>query len=121
VENVVPECVEAIPTLLQRTHQPRLLRLVFGDEDNLPLPRNGARVTAGGRQNVVMGLIEDLLRGVESQAIEMKLLNPIAGVGNEELAYRSRVRSVEINRVAPLVLVLVAEICGGESAKIVSH
>ena len=47
----------------------------------------------------------DRLRGVEAQPVEVELVDPVGGVGDEELAHRPGVRPVEIDRLAPLVLV----------------
>jgi hypothetical protein len=36
-------------------------------------------------------VVEDLLRGVEPQAVEVELVDPVARVGEEELAHRPAV------------------------------
>ena len=43
-------------------------------------------------EDVLGERIEDLLRGVEAQAVEMELVDPVAGVRDEELAHRRRRR-----------------------------
>ena len=50
------------------------------------------------------------LGGVEAQAVEVELVDPVAGVRDEELAHRPGVRAVEVERLAPLVLVAVGEV-----------
>ena len=61
-------------------------------------------------------VVEDLLRGVESEAVEVELVDPVAGVGDEELADGPGVRAVEIDRVAPLALVAVGEVVRARTA-----
>src|SRR5262249_3385985 len=46
-------------------------------------------------------IILDGVDGVEAQSIEMKFLDPIFGVLDEEVAHGARARSVELDRVAP--------------------
>ncbi len=46
-------------------------------------------------------IVLDGVDGVESKPVEMKLLNPIFGVLDEEVAHRPRVGSVELDRIAP--------------------
>jgi hypothetical protein len=41
-------------------------------------------------------IIENLLGCVQAKTIEMKLRNPVAGVGDEELAAGARVLAVEV-------------------------
>ena len=86
----------------------------------LPAAGRLARAPADRRQDVLARRIEDLLRRVEAQAVEMKLVDPVAGVGDEELAHRRRVRAVEVDRVAPLVVVAVGEVRGRERAQVVA-
>ena len=50
----------------------------------------------------------------------MELVDPVAGVRDEELAHRRGIRAIEIDRVAPLVLVPVAEIRGREQPHVVA-
>ena len=69
-----------------------------------------------GRQDVLGRGVEDLLGGVEAQAVEVELLDPVAGVGQEELAHRAGVGAVEVDGLAPLVLVAVGEVVRGELA-----
>ena len=50
----------------------------------------------------------------------MKFLDPVASVGNEKFADRTRIRPVKVNRLAPVVLVLSGEIMIGKDANIIS-
>ena len=53
-----------------------------------------------------LGRVEDLLRRIETQTVEMKFLGPIRSVAREKLAHRSRLLAVEIERRAPLRVAL---------------
>ena len=63
--------------------------------------------------------VEDLLRRVEPQPVQVELVDPVAGVGDEELADRTGVGSVEVDGVAPFVLVAVGEVVVRERAQVV--
>src|SRR3569833_1242635 len=56
------------------------------------------------------GGVVDVLRGVEAQAVEVKFLYPVAGVGEEEYADRPVIGAVEIDRIATLGGIAIAEI-----------
>src|SRR3569833_474100 len=56
------------------------------------------------------GGVVDVLRGVEAQAVEVIFLYPVAGVGEEEFADRPVIGAVEIDRIAPLGGIAIAEI-----------
>src|SRR5262249_28566555 len=50
----------------------------------------------------------------------MKFVDPVTGIGYVEFADRFRIRSVEIDRVTPVVVVLGREIIFRENAEIIS-
>jgi len=50
------------------------------------------------RKDMVPRLVEDLLRRVEAQSVEVVLVDPVTGIGEEELAHGPRVGGVEIDR-----------------------
>src|SRR3569833_3027942 len=56
------------------------------------------------------GGVVDVLSGVEAQAVEVKFLYPVAGVGEEDFADRPVIGAVEIDRIAPLGVIAIAEI-----------
>ena len=110
MEIVVPERVETVPALIERADQSRLLRLVLGTQDNRAGAGAGARRPSDFREDVRARVVENLLGGVEPQAIEVKFLDPVARVRDKQLADRPRIGAVEIDCVAPFVLVPAAEI-----------
>ena len=50
--------------------------------------RGLARMAGDLREDVRRGRVEDLLRGVKPETVEMKFVDPVTGVGDEELAHR---------------------------------
>jgi hypothetical protein len=118
---VVPQRVEPAATLCDRPNQRRILRLVLSDQHDGAVAGRGPRVATHHHQNVLVGCVEYLLRRVEAQAVEMELLDPVRGVGCKELADRRGPRSVEVDGVAPLVVVLVGEVGRRKLAQIVAR
>src|ERR1700688_4665073 len=47
----------------------------------------------------------------------MIFLDPVTGVGQEEITHRAGVGTIEVNRLAPLVLVPIGEIGFGEESQ----
>ena len=117
---VVPQGVEAVAAALGGADEPRVLRLVLGDDDRGPATSCLAHTSAHDRNDVLHGVVVDRLRGVQPQAIEMKLIDPIARVGGEELADGAGVGSIEVDRLAPFGLVLVGEVGRSEWLQVVS-
>src|SRR5207344_2744429 len=70
--------------------------------------------------DVVRGSVEDLLRGIEAQAIEMKFVDPVASVGDEELADRGRRRPIEVDGFTPFVLIAIGKVVLGERSEIIA-
>jgi hypothetical protein len=50
----------------------------------------------------------------------MKFRDPVTSIGDEELADRSRIRVIEIDRVAPFIFISANQIIVGKSAEIIS-
>ena len=61
---------------------------------------------------MLRGGVENLLSRVKSQAVQVKLIDPINRVRNEKFARRSTAFAIEVQRLAPLVLVPIREIVG---------
>src|SRR5579871_4295887 len=69
---------------------------------------------------MVARVVLDGLRRVQAKTVELKLVDPIAGVRNEEFAYRSRIGVVKIDGVAPFVLVPLRGVMIRELRKVVA-
>ena len=69
-----------------------------------------------GREDMIGRSVIDVLRGIEAQTIQVIFINPVAGIGNDELTDRPRIRAVVIDWLAPVGLVAVGEVVGAEVA-----
>ena len=70
--------------------QVRLILVVLEHQMHVPLGRDGA--PDGGRdllQDVLLAAVDDPVDGIEAQAIEAKLLEPVQHVVNGEIAHRT--------------------------------
>ena len=118
---IIPHCVEIVTALLAWPNQFRFLALVFCDQDNFTRTRRFARCASDRADDVFVGRVFHFLRRIEPETVEMKFLNPIATVSDKELAHRTRVRSVKINRFTPIVFFVArGEVVFGKRADIVS-
>src|SRR5262249_24106623 len=96
---VVPERVETITALVERPNPTGLLWFVLcNEQDGSPRRRVTCPACDGG-QDVLVGIVEDLLRRIETQAVEVKFVNPVPGVGDEKLPHGRGGAAVEIDRV----------------------
>ena len=97
---VVPlRCVEI--GLVPMPHQAaRNIVLVFQDEMDRP---REPRAKARGEfvEQIGPRIILDGVDSVEAKPVEMKFLDPIFGVLDEEVAHRARVRPIKLDRIAP--------------------
>ena len=109
VEVVVPERVEAVAVLGRRACQARLLRFVLGDKQDPPAPGSSPRLAGDPGNDVIRGGVEQRLGRVEAETVEAELGDPVGGVLGDVVADRRATLAVEVQRVAPLVLVAVGE------------
>src|SRR5271169_5526834 len=120
MEVVIPQGVEPVTAPLGGSRQLRVLWLVLsGDKGDSPAPRRPHLPRDGG-DNMIFRLIENRLRRVEPQPVEMILVDPIARIGDEEFARRAGIGTVEIDGITPFVVVAIREISRGEQFEIVS-
>ena len=67
----------------ERTDERRMLRLILGNDDRVaPTCCASHRATDLG-ENVRSRRIEDLLRGIQAQPVEVKFVDPVTGVADE--------------------------------------
>ena len=57
------------------------------------------------REEVMIGIVDQCMHRVESQSVDVVVLEPVPRVVQEESAYGFAVRAVEVHRVAPRRLV----------------
>ncbi len=112
---VVPEAVEPVAE-----NHPRVLRLVLADDDGRAPPRGAAHLARQRREKVLVRVVRDALRGVEAEAVEVELLDPVARVREEELADGRGVPAVEVDGGAPLGLVPFGEVVLRELREVVA-
>src|SRR5436190_1336150 len=112
MEIIVPQCVQPVATFITVANELCLLRFVFGNKESRATAGRVTDAACNRRQNVILGSIKNLLRGVEAQTVEMKLVYPVTGVRDEELADWTAVVSIEIDGLAPFVNVTIGEIIG---------
>src|SRR5271157_2040916 len=105
VEVVAPEHVEPETAPLGRPEQPCALSLVFADDQHTTAPGRRADRPHDRPEDVVGTVVEDVLRRIDTQAVDVELVDPVGGVGKDELAHRPGVLAVEVQRLAPLGLV----------------
>ena len=116
VQVLVEDAVQAVAAVRHRPHQPRVLRLVLGDDDHRSRRRRLAGDPRQRRQDVLGRDVEDLLRGVDAEAVDVELAHPVGDVRQHQLAHALAVRVVEVERLAPLVRVLAAGVPAARTA-----
>src|SRR5205807_2712873 len=83
---VVPECVEPVAALVAGLNEADFLRLVLRYKESRAAACCFAHPARDSSQNVIGRVIVNVLRGVQPQAVEMKFIDPVAGVGDDEFA-----------------------------------
>ena len=83
---VIPHPIQAVAAFTLRQRHLGFLQIVLGDQNDRTPARGLTRSTAQCADNVFFGVVANGVRRVEPEAIEMKFLDPIASVGDEELA-----------------------------------
>ena len=120
MEVVVPQGVEPVTAVLGRARQLGVLRLVLSDDKGASAAPRRSHLPRDGGDNMIFRSIENCLRRVEPQPVEMILVDPIARIGDEEFARRPGIGTVEIDGLTPFVVVAIGEISRGEQFEIVS-
>ena len=120
MEVVVPHRVEAEAAPLGRQQLLRMLRLVLGDHDDRARLRGFARSARELREDVRSAVVEDRLRRVEAQSVQVELADPVARVAENEIARALRVLAVEVQRFAPFGVVARAEVVRAEALQVVA-
>ena len=114
VEVVVPQGVEAEAAPLAGPDEAHGLGLVLAHDED-PAGCRGLAGAAGELgQDVLVALAEvvDVLGGVDPEAVDVELVDPVDTVRDDEFAHRPAVRAVEVQRLAPVGAVAVGEVVG---------
>src|SRR5262249_46286455 len=99
---IVPQSVHSVAFRFWWLDQTYILRFVLRHHDCRATGCTLAHVIGDLRENVNLGSVTNVLRGVHPKPVEVKFLNPVSRVGNEILAHRPGIRPVEIERFAPI-------------------
>ena len=71
--------------------------------------------------NMLRRVVDDGLNGVEPQSVDMELVDPIAGVADKEIADRAGRGGVEVDRFAPLGVMLLGNVVARVEPRVVTH
>src|SRR6476659_679257 len=116
---VIPKPVQIITSLAARAQKFCFLRFVLRYENKGAISCRGSSRSPDCAHNIFLGRIEDALGGIETKSVEVKFLDPITAVRNEEFPDRSRVRAVKVDGGAPVVLVSIGKIVVRKDAEVV--
>src|ERR1041384_6550214 len=100
---VVPHGVETVAAGVERAHELHGLCFALGDEDDGAATRRAPGSRADLADDVTLRAIVNRLRRIQPYALELKLGNPVRGIGGEIVAHGLRVWPVEVQGLAPLV------------------
>jgi hypothetical protein len=105
MEIFVIQAIKAVAACRRRPQQPGMLRLVFREDDHLTRCRSGAGRPGDGGQQVFGRGVVDLLRGIDPEAVDVELPDPVRDVAQHEFADRTRAVPVEVQGLTPLIRV----------------
>src|ERR1700733_1372151 len=100
---VAPLRVQAVPSAHRKVQQSRVVQVAFGDDVQLTFRLDGEILDMLFEFGEKMpgAEIENAMHRVEPQRIDVKLLQPIQSVLNEERTHRLGLGAVEIHRLPP--------------------
>src|SRR5271170_6735658 len=110
MEVVIPDRVETKAALCGRADKSGILRLVLPDDNDALPVRGGSRSPRQLGYDILAGVVEDLLRGVEPQPVEVEFADPIASVLANILSDWRTVAPVKVQRLSPFVRIFVRRI-----------
>ena len=109
---VAPLRIESEAELFGGCDDAGIVEIALGDR--VDAAGRALRAFAHGRRQVLQerlgGMIDDRVHGIDAQAVDVKLIDPLQRVVNEEPAHVVAVRAVEIERQSPRRLVAVGEV-----------
>src|SRR4029077_13979263 len=116
---VIPDTVEIVAPSAARPNQFPFLSFILRHQYDGTLTCSTPCSSADRPENVLFRSVENAFRRVETKSVEMKFIDPVATIGDEKFTHRTGVRSVEIDRIAPIILVLASQIIVGINAEII--
>src|SRR3954452_3648426 len=112
VKVVAPLRIHAKPALTWLKQNARVVEIALGDDVHVPTGAVAYVISnlLDRGEHVQLTRVEDGMGGIEAQAIEVKVLQPGAGVIDNEFTHRRAPRPVKIKRPTPCRLVAIGEI-----------
>ena len=113
MEIVSPDRVDTQAALVPWAQVARVVLVRLGDQD--------ARVQLGQFGQDVFGrCVEDGVRRVEAQAVDVVLAEPVPGIVEHELAHPLTVRPVVVDRIAPGRVIAIGEVVVRERPQVIA-
>ena len=97
-----------------------LLAFILGKQKDGTLSRRFPRRAPDCSDDVFLRFVMNALGRIESKTVEMKFLDPVAPIGDEEFADWPGIFPIEVNRIAPFVFALAIDVIVGIHAEIIS-
>lgn len=120
VKIVCPDGVESVSTTADWIDQSHVVAIALGDHDDSSAAGSLACYLGDLLEDVRLTRVEDRVRGVEPEAVDVILLDPLGDVLQDEVADEVTTRSVEVERLTPGRLVAVGEVVGREGTEVVA-
>ncbi len=119
MEVVVPHAIQIKPALIQRKELLAALALIFGHHEDFPRAGRPTCMANEIGDDMHRTAVIDRLDCVQSQAVQMKLVDPIACVGDNQVARSLAILAIKIPRLTPLRMPI-AEITGAEAFQVIA-
>src|SRR5262249_40675825 len=87
VKIVIPETIKAVASFCARSNEFYLLRFVLSYQNKRFVRRAFMGRFANRAQDVLRRIIVNILGRIEAEAVEMKFIDPVAGIGDEKLTH----------------------------------
>src|ERR1700756_3487434 len=97
-------------SLFDRPYQHCVLGLILGYDYGGASGSSSTHAFGDFGQDMLLRFVVNVLRRIQAETIEVKLLDPVARVGDKKFAHRPRVRAVEIERFSPVRRVTIREV-----------
>jgi hypothetical protein len=120
MEVVGPHGIESPPARRRRGHHVRQVAVIFGDQQHAALAGSGTHPAGELGEEVSRALVDQRVRGVEAQAVDVVLVDPVQSIFEEEVAHHVAVRAVEVHGVAPWCLMAARKVVRAEAAEVVA-
>src|SRR5262245_7873210 len=97
-----------------------MLRFVLSNDPRRPSTGGTPETLREAGNNVLRRRVEDLLCGVQTEAVKVKLVRPVSRVRTDQLPDCRRLRAIEINRFTPFIGIAASEVMLRELFEVVA-